>query len=74
MYNSQRDKMLSTSKKEVKNSGTCNQPNSKKIGPKNAQSKLVVKIGFGNKVFNRGNSINQFRYGKFSFGNILVKF
>ncbi len=73
MYSPQMDKVLNTSKKEVKNGGTCSQPNSKKINPKNTQPKPVVKIDFGNKNFDKKNLVNQFQYGKLGFGNIFVQ-
>ncbi len=69
MYSPQKDKTLSTSKKEVKNDGTCNQLNPTKIDPKNTHSKLVLKIS---SVI--GNLIAKIQQRKFRFKKILVKY
>lgn len=63
-YSPQRDKTLSTSKKKVRNNGTSNQPNPKKIGPKYTKSESVSKIDFSKNIFSRGNLIS---IGKIQF-------
>jgi hypothetical protein len=62
LYNLQRDKTLSISKKKIRNGGTCNEPNPKKKGPKYIKSKSVEQIGFDKKVFGRRNSIGKNRF------------
>ncbi len=59
MYSPQRDKVLNTYKKEVRNGGTVSQFDPKKISPKYTQSKPIVKINFDIKVFSRGNSVEE---------------
>jgi hypothetical protein len=60
LYNPQRDRALSTSKKKVRNGGIGNYFNPPKIGLISTQSKVVIQISFGKKVssskFDRGNS------------------
>jgi hypothetical protein len=59
LYNPQRDKALSTSKKKIKIGGTSSEPNPKTIGPKYIEFKLIVQIGLSKKVFGRRNSIRK---------------
>ncbi len=64
MYNPKKDKALNTSKKKVRDDGTCNQPN-----PPKELIQYIHNVNQQYKKFNRVNSIKKIQQGKFSMEN-----